>query len=115
MWGEPPSGQFRQNINLVSEPFAGSLSDYVASSKQALKRTATDVDFGPEVDVKTCDNHPAHVLAWKSTVFGHKLVFVQAASVWFGRGYVLTYTYENGQTANNDAVQALATLCVRHG
>ena len=112
-WGEPAPTGFRQNMNVVSEPFAGSLADYVAKNLSTLQRTAPDLQLGPQTEVTTCNDHPAHLLAWKSTVFGHKLVFLQVASVWFGRGYVLTYTRDDREAPIDEAVQSLASLCVR--
>ena len=40
-------------------------------------------------------------------------MFEQAMSVWYGRGYVLTYSREEGQAELSDAQAALATLCLR--
>jgi len=113
-WVEPNPSGFRQNLNLVDEPFAGTLAQYVALNESTMKKSASQITFGPEGDFKSCDGgHPAHFLSWKSAAFGHKLVFEQAMSVWYGRGYVLTYSREEGQAERSDAQAALATLCIR--
>jgi hypothetical protein len=113
MWGEPHPSQFRQNLNLVAEYFTGTLAQYVAGNKHNAKATTPDIEFGPEAEISTCDNHPAHFLPWKATMGGHKLIFEQVLSVWFGRGYVFTYTRAQGQPAIDAARDALSSLCVR--
>ena len=113
-WVEPNPDGFRQNLNLVDDAFAGTLAQYVALNESTLHKSAGQIVFGTEGDFKSCDgNHPAHFLSWKSAAFGHKLVFEQAMSVWYGRGYVLTYSRAEGQPERSDAQAALATLCVR--
>src|SRR5690348_5208577 len=89
-WLEPNPSGFRQNLNLVDEPYGGTLAQYVAMNEGTMKRNSSEIQWGPEGDFKTCDgSHPAHFLSWKSSAFGRELVFEQALSVWYGRGYVL--------------------------
>jgi hypothetical protein len=113
LWINPDPNDFRQNINLVSEPYAGSLADYVAENRSALANQEKDVKFGPEADSMTCGNHPAHFITWEATLLGHDLVFEQMVSVWNGHGYVLTYTRRSGEPELDSARTALTTLCVR--
>lgn len=113
LWVTPASNTFRQNINLVSEPFAGSLADYVAENRAALANQEKDLKFGPEADSMTCGNHPAHFITWEATLLGHDLLFEQMVSVWNGRGYVLTYTRQSGEAELDTARTSLTTLCIR--
>lgn len=113
LWVTPTSAQFRQNINLVAEPYAGSLADYVAQNREALSSAEKDLRFGPEADTKTCGVHPAHFMTWEATLAGHDLLFEQMMSVWDGRGYVLTYTRQSGEPELDSARAALTTLCIR--
>jgi len=112
-WIDPEADGFHQNLNLVSEPYHRSLDDYVSTNLAALHRKGSAIVVGPQASISTCGTHPAYFISWKSTVFGHALIFEQSLSVWFDRGYVLTYTREQGQPAIDDARAALATLCVR--
>jgi hypothetical protein len=114
LWGEPNPAGFRQNITLMAEPFAGTVSDYVAAQRASDKQTIPGIVFGPEADVMTCGNHPAHFLSFKSASGERHMVFEQVFSVWFNRGYVLTYAREKGQASIDDARAALTSLCVRH-
>ena len=113
MWGEPHPAGFRQSISITDESFAGTLPQYVAAMKGYQKSTTPDIQFGPAADVVTCIDHPAMFLSWKSAAGGHKLVMEQVLSVWYGRGYTLTYAREQGEAASDDARSALASLCVR--
>src|ERR1700730_1328608 len=85
IWVEPTSNGFHQNLTLLTEPFAGSEADYVAAHKATTKKSIPGVEFGPEADVKTCADHPAHFLSFKSTSSGRHLLFEQVVSVWFNR------------------------------
>ena len=113
VWGEPDPHGFRQNLNLISEPYHGTLSQYVRQNVASLSGHGSAIVLGPQADVNTCDTHPAHFISWKATIDGHPLVFEQVLSVWFDRAYVLTYTRETSQDAIDGARSALATLCVR--
>ena len=113
VWGEPHPQGFRQNLNLVSEAYHGTLASYVAQNVASLSGQGSAIVVGPQADVTTCTSHPAHFLSWKGEMFGHHLIFEQVLSVWFDRGYVMTYTREVGQDAIDDARSALASLCVR--
>ena len=113
LWVNPNPNGFRQNINLVSEPYAGSLADYVAESRSALANQEKDLKFGPEADSTTCSNHPAHFITWEATLLGHDLLFEQMVSVWNGRSYVLTYTRQSGEPELDAARTSLTSLCVR--
>src|SRR5215467_10078335 len=48
LWVTPASNGFRQNLNLVSEPYSGSLANYVAANRDALSNQEKDLKFGPE-------------------------------------------------------------------
>lgn len=113
LWVNPDSKGFRQNINLVSEPYAGSLADYVAENRAALAHQEKGLRFGPEADTVTCGNHPAHFITWEATLLGHDLLFEQMVSVWNGHGYVLTYTRQSGEPELDTARTSLTTLCIR--
>ena len=113
LWVTPNANTFRQNINLVSEPYGGSLADYVAGNRAALENQEKDLKFGPEADSTTCGTHPAHFITWEATMLGHDLLFEQMVSVWNGRGYVLTYTRQSGEPELDSARTSLTTLCVR--
>ncbi len=113
VWTAPDADGFRQNLNLVSEPFQGTLAAYVSENVGAMQRHGSAIVMGPQADVATCDTHPAHFLAWKATIGGRPLIFEQTLSVWFDRAYVLTYTRAQGQPAIDDARAALTTLCIR--
>jgi hypothetical protein len=113
LWVTPKTSGFRQNLNLVSEPYSGSLADYVAENRAALSNQEKDLRFGPDADSRTCGDHPAHLITWEATLFGHDLYFEQMVSIWDGYGYVLTYTRESGEPELDDAREALTTLCVR--
>ena len=113
LWVDQNPNDFRQSINLVSEPYSGSLSDYVAGNRAALANQEQGAKFGPEADSTTCSGHPAHFITWEATLLGHDLLFEQMISVWNGRGYVLTYTRQSGEPELNSARASLTTLCVR--
>jgi len=113
LWVDQNPNDFRQSINLVSEPYAGSLSEYVAENRAALVNQEQGAKFGPEADSMTCGSHPAHFITWETTLLGHDLLFEQMISVWNGHGYVLTYTRQSGEPELNAARAALMTLCVR--
>jgi len=113
LWIEPNSNDFKQSLNLVSEPYAGSLAEYVAENRSALANQEKGAKFGPEADSMTCGSHPAHFITWETTLLGHDLLFEQMISIWNGHGYVLTYTRQSGEPELNAARTALMTLCVR--
>jgi len=113
LWVQPNPPGFRQNINLISEPFDGSLDDDVAANRTALRAAEQSLRFGPESDVQTCVDHPAHFMAWEATMYGRDLLFEQVMSVWSGRAYVLTYTRQSGELELDAARAALTSLCIR--
>ena len=113
LWVDQNPNDFRQSINLISEPYSGSLGAYVAENRSALANQEQGAKFGPEADSTTCGSHPAHFITWEATLLGHDLLFEQMISVWNGRGYVLTYTRQSGEPELNSARAALTTLCVR--
>lgn len=113
VWVSPDAAVFRQNLNLVSEPFDGTLAQYVAANRSVLAQQENALKFGPQADAKTCGSHPAHFISWEATMLGHDLLFEQMLSVWNGRGYVFTYTREWGQPELDAARASLTTLCIR--
>ena len=113
VWITPDANGFRQNLNLVSEEFGGTLSDYVAATRRSIAAQGQGVKFGPEADAKTCTSHTAHFLTWQSSMLGREMLFEQVLSVWDGRGYVLTYTRQSGEPELDVARTALTTLCIR--
>ncbi|HEY7993613.1 MAG: hypothetical protein ACHQY2_02100 [Candidatus Eremiobacterales bacterium] len=114
LWVEQNPNDFKQSLNLVSEPYSGSLTDYVAENRAALASQEKGAKFGPEADSTTCGSHPAHFITWETTLLGHDLLFEQMISIWSGRGYVLTYTRQSGEPELNAARVALMTLCIRN-
>jgi len=113
-WREPAPVGFAQNINIVAQPYSGTLSQYVDLNKTQLMRTFPSAVMGGDLSGSTCGTHPAHYFAWQANLGGRDLIYEQVASVWFGRGYVVTYTRLVSQPINPDARAALTTLCIRH-
>jgi hypothetical protein len=105
-----------QTVNLVIEPFGGTIDDYLTANERNIRAAEPGVLLSEPTPELLCGSTPAY-LEHESVGLtdGHRIRVEQMFIVTAGHGYVATYTYDETEAIFPAAEAALASLCVRPG
>ncbi len=86
---DPEGREFRRNINIIVQPGAGTLAEYVELSDGQLETSATEVSDSGST---TLDDEPAHQWRYTMTSSGVEVEVLTVATVKDGSAFLVTYT-----------------------
>lgn len=110
-WVGPGAPVFRQNVNLVAEPYQGSVERLAGAALKQLHRVFPDLTLGVSQAASVCGDHPAHYFAYITSMGGRRVLIEQMLTVWGKYGFTATYTRAASQPSIAAARISLTTIC----